>query len=168
MEYTKLITCNDGSRVLAFQGGHCFLASHHRTPFKRLGQRYWSVHQYVLAHKAMLYEDEAALEEILNAKTVKEQADAGRKIKGTVSKEKWEKEEEKHTRIGVIEKLRQHPRIMEALVKTEDCAIANCTAFDSVYGTGLRIECAEMKDKSAWGENRLGRMYDELRLSGLP
>ena len=167
MEHTQQITCHDGTIVLGFQGGWCFLANTHRTPFTRLGQRYQSVHQYMEASKAMFFDDEQTYEEIMKEKTCKGQSEWVPHIKG-YDYNKWSEVEEKYLRMALVEKLRQHPKIMDALVGTKDAIIANCTCFDNVDGTGLKINSVLMKEKKMWGRNRLGRLLMEYRKNGLP
>ena len=166
MEYTKRIIAEDGTVILAFQGGWCFLSNSHRTPFTRFGEKYFSVHQYMESKKAAHFDDSQAYEAIMKSTGAKEQSELAESIQG-FNAEEWTKVEEKHMRLALELKLRQHPKILAALKGTKDAVIAHCTCFDNVWGTGLTMESKMVGDRKMWGQNRLGEMLMEFRREGI-
>jgi ribA/ribD-fused uncharacterized protein len=98
--------------------------------------------------------------------TAKEHSEVAENIKG-FNAEEWAKEEDKHMRVALELKLRQHPKILAALKGTKDVTIAYCTCFDNVWGTGLTIESKSMANRKMWGQNRLGELLMEFRSEGV-
>jgi ribA/ribD-fused uncharacterized protein len=166
MEYTKRIVADDGTIILAFQGGWCFLSNAHFTPFTRFGVKYLSVHQYMESMKAVHFNDSQAYDAIMASRSVREQSEVAENIKG-FNAEEWAKVEEKHMRLALELKLRQNPKILEALKGTHDAVIAVCTCFDNVWGTGLAIDSKLLVNRKMWGQNRLGELLMEFRSEGV-
>ena len=166
MEYTKQIITDDGTVVLAFQGGWCFFSNCNMTPFSKFGTRYNSLHQYLQSKKAAHFEDDKTHDAIMNSKSAREQSELATDIKG-FNAEEWAKVEEKHVRAGLNAKLAKHLKILQALKGTGDAVIAECGRFDNDWGTGLDIHSPLMKQQKMWGKNRLGEMLMEFRRDGV-
>jgi ribA/ribD-fused uncharacterized protein len=163
LEHTTEIAADDGTQIVAFEGGHCMLSNVRWTTIEEDGKQYNTVLQYVLAHLATYFKNKEQLRQIMSARTAKEQVDAAKKIDGYGGVE-WKKMENKYMRRCLVLKFHQHPKLMAALKKTGTAVIANCNSYDREWGTGTTLTDSRTSDMKTWpGQNKLGRLLMKIR-----
>jgi ribA/ribD-fused uncharacterized protein len=65
---------------------------------------------------------------------------------------------------GSIAKFQQHPQLQEYLLKTGDCALAEASPVDNIWGIGFEAADARAKDPTLWtGLNLLGFTLMQVR-----
>ena len=166
MDQLRKITTSDGIDVMAFQSGWCPLSNCHISPITIFEHRYKSVHQYVLCEKARYFNDNDSYNNIKKSNLCAEQSKLAGDIKG-YNEEKWKVVERDVIVNALNEKFAQHPRIVTLLKATGDAVIAHCGRFDAEWATGIDIDNEDMKNRSKWGKNYLGKELMEFRSKGL-
>ena len=163
LENTAELVANDGTRILAFEGGYCQLSNVRWATITEDDKEYNTVLQYVLAQLAMHFDSKKRLRQIMNARTAKEQVDAAKKIAG-YGDDEWKKMEAKFMKRGLALKFQQHPKLLAALKGTGGSVIANCNSYDRDWATGTKLTEARTRDVKNWpGQNKLGILLMKIR-----
>jgi ribA/ribD-fused uncharacterized protein len=109
--------------------------------------------------KAMYFKDERTARKILEAEMPWLQKKLGRQVRG-FDKPTWDRVSLHFMRVIVGEKLMQHAKIRDALMKTEDTIIVEAAENDEIWGAGIGIDDPRISDPTLWpGENKLGEVY---------
>jgi len=132
-------------------------------PFEVGGIVYKTAEHWMMAEKARLFNDNAALEQIIEAKTPAEAKNGGRQIKNFVA-EIWDKEKFDIVVRGNAYKFTKHPELKTFLLGTKDRVLAEASPVDNIWGIGLEASSPVVENPSAWkGENLLGYALMEVR-----
>lgn len=133
------------------------------------GVCYTSAEHYMMAGKARLFGDKAALARILAACTPAEAKSIGREIRG-FDEAAWNAE-----RLAIVlaanrAKFGQNPALREFLLKTGDRVLVEASPVDAIWGIGLAVDHPDASTPTSWrGLNLLGfalmAVRDELRVS---
>jgi ribA/ribD-fused uncharacterized protein len=108
--------------------------------------------------KAMYFKDELTARKILEAEQPWLQKKLGRQVKG-FNKAVWDRVSPHFMRLIVGEKLKQHAKIRDVLMKTENTVIVEASENDRIWGAGIGIDDPRISDPSQWeGENKLGEV----------
>ncbi|TLP77804.1 NADAR family protein [Pseudomonas nitroreducens] len=134
------------------------------------GVTYTSAEHYMMAGKARLFGDEAALARILAARTPAEAKSIGREILG-FDEAAWNAE-----RLAIVTranhaKFGQNPALREFLLGTGDRVLVEASPVDAIWGIGLAVDHPDAGDPARWrGLNLLGvalmSARDALRREG--
>jgi ribA/ribD-fused uncharacterized protein len=157
---------------------HCYLfwKSPHifnplvHTPFKVDGIEYMCVDQYVLCHKALMFNDPETHDKARIATTGKDFRELSKTIKN-YDHSIWLRK-----RLGVMTdanyyKFSQNPELRTKLFLTEDDVIVFANPYDTVWGVGMDENDRNVVYRDRWrGDNLLGealmRVRDELQGRG--
>lgn len=137
-------------------------------PFVLGGSTYPAAEHWMMAEKARLFGDEAALAVILAAPTAPEAKAAGRTVRN-YSEGTWAATRYDVVVAGNLAKFTQNPDLGRYLVSTGSQVLVEASPFDRVWGIGLAGNDERAGDPSRWrGRNLLGFALMEVRdrLSG--
>jgi hypothetical protein len=119
--------------------------------------------QYMMYGKAKLFRDEEIANQILLAKTPKEQKALGRKVRN-FKPEIWEEKSHEIVYKGNHAKFTQNEDLLKKLLATKGATLVEASPYDKIWGIGLEENDPRAKNRSTWlGENRLGEILTKLR-----
>lgn len=128
------------------------------------GKRYSSNEQFMMAAKAWLMNDLAAMIEIHGTSSPKEQKAIGRDVKPFDAR-KWDRACEAVVTSGAIAKFSATMRMENELLDTGDLILVEASKFDRIWGVGLDWRDPLVDDPINWkGRNLLGKCLMEARL----
>lgn len=120
------------------------------------GQRYRWAEQWMMAGKARLFGDEAALKAILAAGSPAACKQLGRQVRG-FDEDTWRAARFEIVTRGNLEKFDQDPRLRDYLLGTGEAILVEASPGDRVWGIGLSASHPDARDPSRWrGLNLLG------------
>ena len=119
--------------------------------------------QYMMAKKALLFNDIESHKMIMYSKSPDEQKGFGRRVKG-FDKDKWEAVCRQIVFDGNYAKFTQNPKLLKELNDTKDLEIVEASPYDKIWGIGLHETDERCLDKSQWqGTNWLGEAIMQVR-----
>jgi ribA/ribD-fused uncharacterized protein len=119
--------------------------------------------QYMMAQKALLFNDQESYQKIMNEQRPRYQKQFGREVKN-FDKVKWEKECKQIVYEGNYAKFTQNPHLLKVLMETKGREIVEASPFDTIWGIGLGEDDPRALDKSQWkGTNWLGEVITRVR-----
>ncbi|KAL8674068.1 MAG: hypothetical protein Q9168_001529 [Polycauliona sp. 1 TL-2023] len=121
--------------------------------------------QYMMYQKAILFEDAEVADQIMLAKTPKEQKALGRKVKN-FDGDVWDAHRENIVEQGNWYKFcsskKGGSKWKDMLCETGDRELVEASPFDRIWGVGYSAQNAEA-NRSMWGENLLGKALMRVR-----
>lgn len=127
------------------------------------GVKYNCSEQYMMAEKARLFNDDAALTKILAYTNPKDQKACGRLVQ-KFNREKWDAVARDVVYKGCLAKFSQNPDLKEALLATVGTSLVEASPYDRIWGIGLAKEDPRALNRSKWrGTNWLGEVLDRVR-----
>ena len=137
------------------------------TPFRVDGVLYATAEHWMMAGKARLFGDAAALEAILAAATPSEAKALGRSVQG-FDEGAWKAAREQLVTRGNVHKFGADPALGAHLLATGESILVEAAPRDTIWGIGLGAQHADAQHPARWrGSNLLGfalvRARDELR-----
>ena len=134
------------------------------------GVEYNCAEQYMMAEKAVLFEDEDSLIAIMEAEDPKTQKALGREV-GNFDKDIWEEDEDNgRPRCwnivwrGNMAKFSQNPHLLADLLNTKGTTVVEASPFDRIWGIGLRSDDPGARNRESWkGRNWLGEVVTVVR-----
>lgn len=143
----------------SFYGDHsCFsqMKVSRRIKFEKEGVTYTSAEQYMMAMKAILFNDQRSYQEIMNARKPSEMKKVGRRVKG-FNQMVWDDHKARIIFEGNLLKFSQNEEFKEHLLSTGDKILVEASPYDGVYGIKMSIDDKNKEDPYKWkGENLLG------------
>ena len=134
-------------------------------PSKFMGNdvTYSSAEQYMMAQKALLFNDELVYAGIMAARHPGECKSLGRLIRN-FSSELWDKNKYDIVLSGSLMKFSQNPKCLAYLLNTGDAILAEASPYDCIWGIGLSEDDQRIRNPRQWrGENLLGFALMEAR-----
>ena len=126
--------------------------------------KYISAEQYMMAQKAIMFEDQEMFKKILLSHSPRQQKHFGRSVKGFNQRE-WEKVARGFVYMANYAKFTQNPELKELLLKTRGTELVEASPYDKVWGIGLQEGHKDIHDKKKWlGKNWLGEVLTQVRL----
>ncbi len=120
------------------------------------GEPYPTAEHFMMAGKARLFGDEAALSRILRAPTPAEAKKLGRQVRG-FDEALWNAAAFDLVVRGNTEKFRQNPELADFLLGTENLVLVEASPVDRIWGIGLAANDPGASDPQKWlGRNLLG------------
>jgi ribA/ribD-fused uncharacterized protein len=120
------------------------------------GVRYASAEHFMMAGKARLFGDDAALDAILAARTPAEAKKLGRKVRD-FDDETWTRHRFDLVVAGSVAKFGQDPALTGYLLGTAGRVLVEASPVDRVWGIGLAASDPAAADPTLWrGLNLLG------------
>jgi len=133
------------------------------TKFEIDGVKYNSAEQYMMAQKAVMFEDQESFKKILLSHTPRIQKHLGRSVKG-FNKREWEKVARGFVYMGNYAKFTQNEELKGELLKTKGTELVEASPYDKVWGIGLPEGHKDLYDKTKWkGKNWLGQVLTQVR-----
>lgn len=127
------------------------------------GAEYNCCEQFMMAHKAKLFNDPETLAKIMDSDSPKEQQHLGRKVKGFNST-LWNENKVRIVFGANFLKFTQHEDLKNRLLATQDKTLAEASPDDLVWGIGFAAEAPEALHANKWkGQNLLGEVLMAVR-----
>lgn len=131
--------------------------------FKVDEKEYFSMEQYMMVKKAMLFKDEKTLDEILKNRDPKTIKALGRKVKN-FDEEIWKANRFNIVKEGNIAKFSQNDELKNFLISTNKKILVEASPFDRIWGIGMGKDSENIENPLMWrGENLLGFALMEAR-----
>ena len=132
-------------------------------PFEVEGVRYPTAEHWMMAGKAKLFGDEAALPKIVGAATPAAAKKGGRLVKNFVP-DIWDRHKFELVVAGNWHKFSQHRALKDFLLATGDQVLVEASPVDKVWGIGMAGDHPAAKNPASWkGDNLLGFALMEVR-----
>ena len=126
--------------------------------------KYISTEQYMMAQKAVLFDDKEAFKNIMLTHSPRKQKAFGRAVKG-FNKNEWEKVARGLVYMGNYAKFTQNPDLKEFILKTSGTELVEASPYDKIWGIGLPEGHKDIYDPKKWkGKNWLGQVLTQVRL----
>lgn len=127
------------------------------------GILYKTAEQYMMAQKALLFQDKQIYEEIMAAGYPKQYKALGRKIRG-FNEQIW-KENRFHIVVqGNLAKFSQNGKLEDFLLSSGKRILVEASPYDKIWGIGLSMDTDGIENPHLWkGENLLGFALMEVR-----
>ena len=139
------------------------LSQWYQCQFEIEGVKYNTAEQYMMAQKALLFEDHEIYEKIMSSKSPEKYKSLGRQIKN-FSSEKWNTRKFDIVTKGNIAKFSQNENLKQFLLNTNDKILVEASATDNIWGIGMSEDDKDILDESKWkGENLLGKALMKTR-----
>jgi ribA/ribD-fused uncharacterized protein len=147
-------------------GREC-LSQWYPSSFTMESDEYATAEHWMMAEKARLFRDGAALSRILASRDPREAKALGRAVRG-FDGEAWEAHRLSIVVAGNRAKFGQNPALKQYLLDTGDQVLVEASPYDRIWGIGLSADAAGAKVPQRWrGLNLLGftlmAVRDELR-----
>ena len=140
----------------------CF-SNWYRRKFVVDGREYLHVEQYMMAQKAMLFNDTKRYEAILQTEDPARCKKLGRQV-SSFDPAAWNAVKYDIVKTANRAKYEQNPELKEALLNTGNAVLVEASPYDSIWGIGITAKEAAGMDPSEWpGQNLLGKILAELR-----
>jgi len=126
-------------------------------------KKYLTAEHWMMAQKALLFDDNEIFEEILSTELPKEVKKLGRLVKNfdpTI----WNEKKYEIVLKGNIEKFSQNESLKNHLLSTNDKIIVEASPYDRIWGIGMSKGNTKCQDPKTWrGQNLLGFALMETR-----
>lgn len=143
-------------------GSFCF-SQWYELPFIVEGVTYNTAEHWMMAQKALLFEDLKTFELIIKSNKPGEAKELGRQVLG-FDELLWNKERFNIVVQGNIHKFNQHPEYAAYLRNTGDRVLVEASPLDKIWGVGLAKDNVDIQNIYAWeGLNLLGFALMEAR-----
>jgi ribA/ribD-fused uncharacterized protein len=131
--------------------------------FSENGNSYATAEHYMMAGKALLFEDQEIFERILQKASPKDVKDLGRQIRN-FDPQVWDEQKFQIVKQGNLLKFTQNEALKQFLIQTNHKVLVEASPVDPVWGIGLAEDHADALNPAAWrGENLLGFALMEVR-----
>ena len=129
----------------------------HICPFFEEGVKYNCAEQYMMAKKALLFDDFNSYKKIMDAKSPFIQKKLGRSVKN-FNENIWKVNRMEIVTNGNYLKFYQNRYLLDLIKKTGDRTMVECSPYDKIWGIGLALENPDIYNRSMWkGSNLLGK-----------
>lgn len=123
---------------------------------KTLGLTFSSAEQYMMYHKAILFDDKVIADKIMNTQDPRKQKALGRQVSG-FDAEKWNAVCEDVVIRGNYLKFSQNQHLKECLIQFKELEFVEASPMDKIWGIGLSADDSRALNKNTWkGKNLLG------------
>ncbi len=120
------------------------------------GTKYSTAEQYMMASKALLFNDINTFHEIMKAHTPKEFKELGRHTKG-FDPAIWNAHKDRIVVEGNIAKFSQNEDLKAYLLSTGNKILVEASPYDKIWGIGIDEDHPDAINPARWpGENHLG------------
>lgn len=127
------------------------------------GVIYNTAEQYMMAQKALLFNDPAALQIIMDTDNPKIQKAAGRTVQG-FNQVIWEQNAKLYVYRANLAKFTQNPKLLAWLLATDGTTLVEASPWDKIWGIGLDANDPRAQARATWlGTNWLGEIVTQVR-----
>lgn len=149
--------------MVLFWGSSDIYSNFHYSPFVINGVRYRCVEQFMMAAKAMLFGDMAALARIMRETVPFKMQQIGRTVEGYTD-EAWFAARDDVVFQACLAKFEQNPAMDTQLLATGGRMLVEASPKDRIWGIGLGENDPRALIPAKWlGENRLGKALERVR-----
>lgn len=128
-----------------------------------IGITYTTCEQYMMYHKAILFNDLDTAIKILSESDPKAQKALGRLVKN-FDAPTWDRFKCQIVFNGNLLKFSQHDDIRKRLIETGDKILVEASPVDKIWGVGLSYSDDRILDERNWkGQNLLGKCLMQVR-----
>jgi ribA/ribD-fused uncharacterized protein len=132
-------------------------------PFVTDGIEYKTAEHWMMAQKALLFNDTEIAAKIVAVKTPAAAKKLGREIRN-FDASIWDEKKFDIVVKGNFHKFFQHPELRRFLLNTIDLVLVEASPVDAIWGIGMAADHPDIQNPSAWkGENLLGFALMEVR-----
>jgi ribA/ribD-fused uncharacterized protein len=136
-------------------GKFCF-SQWFESPFIVDNITYKTAEHWMMAQKALLFNDKNIFDKIINCDKPGEAKDLGRQVLG-YDEQTWNNRKFEIVKLGNIHKFNQYPKLADFLLKTDNRILVEASPVDTIWGIGLSPDSNEIENIYAWrGQNLLG------------
>ena len=140
-----------------------YLSNWYLSDFSIDGIAFFSMEQYMMYQKAIVFDDMESAKKILATSDVAEIKAYGRKV-SNYDDTVWNGVRQIIIYRGLLEKFCQNKKLKEQLLETGDAVLAECAVKDRIWGIGLNKRDNDRFDMRKWkGHNLLGFALMEVR-----
>lgn len=139
------------------------------SPFEENNIQFANAEQYMMYHKAMLFDDTTVAKAILETKCPKTTKSLGRKV-ANFDESTWAINRERIVQRGNYLKFTQNEPLKQFLLKCQhDAEFIEASPLDRIWGIGYGTKNA-LSNKKNWGLNLLGRAIKstQVKLLSMP
>lgn len=130
--------------------------------FKQNDIKFSSAEQYMMYHKAILFDDVNIAKQILSTRDVRKIKELGRKVKNFDNKI-WDQYKYNIVLEGTRLKFSQNKNLLKELMKHQDKIFVEASPHDKIWGIGLHWNDDKVLNTKNWqGENLLGKAITEV------
>ena len=139
------------------------LSQWYPAPFEVGEHCYATAEHYMMAQKALLFDDEAVFERILQAAHPKEAKALGRQVRHYQA-DVWEAQRFDTVKTANLAKFSQHADLRAFLLATGEQVLVEASPVDAIWGIGLAADHAHATQPPKWrGLNLLGFALMQVR-----
>lgn len=154
--------CDDTNYYL-FWGGECSQWYPSKFYDPTLKMYFNCTEQYMMYHKAMVFNDDEMMDKIMETDNPKTQKALGRKVKNFDADE-WNNVCREIVYRGNLLKFSQNRKLFVFLMQNAGKHFVEASPFDKIWGIGLGEDDPDALDKSKWlGTNWLGEAINRVR-----
>ena len=140
-----------------------YLSQWYPRKFDSEGIEYETAEQYMMAKKALLFNDITIYNDIMSETDPAKCKDLGKLVRGFDPK-KWDDCKEEIIYKGNLAKFSCNYDLQDALIETGDAILAEASPYDKVWGIGREYNDPKAQDLSQWkGQNLLGNALMKVR-----
>ena len=127
------------------------------------GVTYRTAEQYMMARKALLFDDREMLGEIMAAKHPKQCKTLGQQVRG-FDQAVWDRHKYQIVLEGNLAKFGQNKPLLDFLLGTGTRVLVEASPYDKIWGIGLPADDPRTENPHQWrGQNLLGFALMEAR-----
>ena len=135
----------------------------HLCTFEVDGTWFNCVEQYMMARKAIMFEDTEIYDRIMSTDAPSEQKRLGRRVKG-FNPLRWDAAAKNIVFRGACAKFSQNESLKKALLETGEKILVEASPYDKIWGIGLSADDPRATDPDQWeGTNWLGEVLMQVR-----
>jgi ribA/ribD-fused uncharacterized protein len=140
----------------------CF-SQWHNSPFTVNEILYKTAEHWMMAQKALLFDDSKTFQQIIQCEKPGEAKDLGRQVIG-YDDSVWNKTKYDIVKLGNIHKFNQNEMLEKFLLSTTNRVLVEASPVDKVWGAGISKDSDDLSNLYAWpGLNLLGFALMEVR-----
>ncbi len=125
-------------------------------PFTRGGVTYLTAEHFMMAEKAIIFDDLESYDKIIKASEPRDAKMLGRLVRN-YDEQIWESVRLTVVGLGSYYKFSQNPHLAKHLLATGDKILVEASPYDKIWGIGLSASDPRAKNKNTWqGSNLLG------------
>lgn len=133
------------------------------SPFTVDGVKFNTAEHWMMAQKALLFDDKEIYEQVIMAKSPAEAKALGRQVRN-FDEATWNNKRFEIVLKGSLEKFTQHEDLKAFLLNTKERVLVEASPVDSIWGIGLAADSDKAENPKLWnGLNLLGFALMEVR-----
>jgi ribA/ribD-fused uncharacterized protein len=145
------------------QVGKFVFSQWYQAPFVVDGVQYHTAEHWMMAGKALLFDDRDTFQKIVAAIKPGEVKELGRQIRN-FHQQHWDAHKYEIVKQGSIHKFANHQELKDYLLNTGDRVLVEASPVDVIWGIGLSQDARNVENPHTWkGQNLLGFALMETR-----